>query len=221
MNIIEPMVITDAELTASNIPENDYGDWSAVTTYGLGVKCISTTSHRIYESAQAGNLGNSPSTDDGTWWIELKATNKWSAFDNRRSNPATNDDEITYSITPTQDCDAIALFGLTAGTVRIEVYDGAISIYDQTFVALIQSLSRRHHAKCRPICCRVARATPGRIRAMRGSGQMLLWLQSTGASAPMPASNLSRKFWNPQGRVDLPNHSIFYPLKLGANPCLQ
>jgi len=133
VNIIEPMVITDTELSASNIPETDYGGWSAGTTYEAGARCISTSSHRIYESAQPGNLGNDPVINAGSWWVELRATNKWSAFDNRRSNPASSADEITYSITPTRDCDAIALFGLTAGTLRIEVWDGVNSIYDQSF----------------------------------------------------------------------------------------
>lgn len=133
MNIIEPMVITGAELTASNIPETDYAEWDAVTTFGLGARCISITSHRVYESVQAGNQNNDPITDAGTWWLDISATNRWSAFDNRRSNPAMRANEITYSITPSRDCDAIALFGLVAGTLRIEVWDGATRIYDQTF----------------------------------------------------------------------------------------
>ncbi|WP_323781927.1 hypothetical protein [Leisingera sp.] len=133
-NIISPMAVTDAELTASNIPEDDHPEWDAGTTYAAGDKVISTASHRIYESMQAGNLGNDPVADDGSWWLDLKATNRWSAFDNRRSNKASRADEITYSIVPTQDCDAISLFGLTAGAVRIEVWDGAASIYDETFV---------------------------------------------------------------------------------------
>jgi len=37
----------------------------------------------------------------------------------------------------------------------------------------------------------------------------------------MPASNLLRKFWNPLARVDQLDHSFFYTLKLGENPCLQ
>lgn len=133
-NIISPMAVTDVELVASNIPEDDYPDWDAATTYGAGVWVISTATHRVYESMQAGNLGNDPGLDDGTWWLDLWATNRWAAFDNRRSNKAWRQDEITYSIMPTQDCDAISLFGLTAGSVRIEVFDGAVSIYDQTFV---------------------------------------------------------------------------------------
>lgn len=82
---------------------------------------------------QGSNVGRNPVTDDGSWWLDLKATNRWSAFDNRRSNKASRADQITYSITPTQDCDAISLFGLTAGSVQIEVWDGATRIYEQTF----------------------------------------------------------------------------------------
>ncbi len=133
-NIIAPMAVTDTELTASNIPEDDHPEWAAGTTYAKGELVISLTSHRIYQSMQDGNLGNDPLTDDGSWWFDLRATNRWSAFDQRRSNTASHADQITYSITPTQDCDAIALFGLTAGSVRIEVWDGPRQIYDQTFV---------------------------------------------------------------------------------------
>ena len=133
-NIIAPMAVTDTELTASNIPEDDHPEWAAGTTYAKGDLVISLTSHRIYQSMQDGNLGNDPLTDDGSWWFELRATNRWSAFDQRRSNTASHADQITYSITPTQDCDAIALFGLTAGSVRIEVWDGPSRIYDETFV---------------------------------------------------------------------------------------
>ncbi|UWQ29919.1 hypothetical protein [Leisingera sp. M523] len=133
-NIISPMPVTDAELVDSNIPEDDYPAWDAGATYAVEDMVISATTHRIYESMQAGNLGKDPTTDDGTWWLDLRATDKWSAFDNRRSNKASRVDEITYSIVPTRDCDAISLFGLTAGSVRIEVFDGAVSIYDETFV---------------------------------------------------------------------------------------
>lgn len=131
-NIITPMAVTDAELTASNIAEDDHPNWSAGATFEQGDKVISTTSHRIYESMQPANQGNDPLVDDGTWWLDLMATNRWRAFDNRRSNRARQADVISYSITPSQDCDAISLFGLTAGQVRIEVWDGPVRIYNET-----------------------------------------------------------------------------------------
>jgi len=133
-NIIAPMPITDVELVASNLVEDDHGDWDAAVSYAAQERVISTVTHRIYESMIAGNTGHDPTVDDGSNWLDLRlATNLWSAFDNRRSNTARRADMISYSIVPTQDCDAIALFGLTAGSVQIEVWDGATRIYNQTF----------------------------------------------------------------------------------------
>lgn len=133
-NIIAPMAVTEAELVASNIAEDDHPDWDAAATYGLNAKVISTATHRIYESMQPDSQGHNPVTDDGTWWLDLQlATNRWSAFDNRRSNKASQAEEITYSIVPTQDCDAISFFGLAAGSLRVEVWDGDLQIFDQSF----------------------------------------------------------------------------------------
>ncbi|OIQ32301.1 MAG: hypothetical protein BM562_05380 [Alphaproteobacteria bacterium MedPE-SWcel] len=132
-NIIAPMPVTEAELVASNIAEDDHPVWAAATSYGTGDRVISPLSHRIYESLAEGNQGHDPVSDDGSAWLEISATNRWRAFDQRRSNTAKQADLITYSVVPSQDCDAIALFGLTAGRVRIEVWDGASRIHDQTF----------------------------------------------------------------------------------------
>jgi len=132
-NIIAPMAITEAELVASSIPETDHPQWEAEATYGRGARVISTATHRIYESLGDGNAGQDPTLDDGSAWLDLSATTRWRAFDQNRSNTARQADRITYSVVPTQDCDAIALFGLTAGSVRIEVWDGAVRIYDQRF----------------------------------------------------------------------------------------
>jgi hypothetical protein len=52
------------------------------TTYADGDRVIVTTGyHKIYESQQAANTGNDPTTDDGTWWLEVSSTNRWKMFD--------------------------------------------------------------------------------------------------------------------------------------------
>lgn len=137
-NMIAPMPVGDAELVASNIAEEDHPEWAAGTAYAKGDRVISTLTHRIYESVRDANQGHDPVVDDGSNWLDISATNRWRAFDQRRSNTARQADRITYSVVPSQDCDAIALFGLRAGSVRIEVWDGAVQIYDQTF-AMVDS----------------------------------------------------------------------------------
>ncbi|MDD4390198.1 MAG: hypothetical protein PHW03_05280 [Eubacteriales bacterium] len=48
MKIIKPITITEAMLTSTDVPENDYTAYNAGTTYTKGDRCIS--GHKIYES---------------------------------------------------------------------------------------------------------------------------------------------------------------------------
>lgn len=135
--IMTPMPVTDAEFVSSNITEDEYPEWDSGTTNAAGGYVLSTSTHRVYESVQGSNLNNNPTTDDGTWWLDIRATNRWSAFDNVRSNKASNAESITYSIVPTVNCDAIGFFGLLAGSIRIEIWDDsdpAVKIYDETTI---------------------------------------------------------------------------------------
>lgn len=42
--------------------------WNSSTTYDAGA-LVAGTNARTYRSVQAGNTGNDPTTDDGTWWV--------------------------------------------------------------------------------------------------------------------------------------------------------
>lgn len=95
MIIIPPVEITDAILSATNIPEPDTGngdpaEWLIGTTYAADDEVTVSTDHLIYVSVQAGNTGNDPSTDDGTWWIEKQATNGWAMFDDKVNTQTSN-----------------------------------------------------------------------------------------------------------------------------------
>ncbi|MFP3324922.1 hypothetical protein R0K05_17790, partial [Planococcus sp. SIMBA_160] len=69
-NILSPMAVTEAELVATNVPEDDHPDWSATATYEAGARVISTVTHRIYESVIDSNTGQDPTLDDGSNWLE-------------------------------------------------------------------------------------------------------------------------------------------------------
>lgn len=142
MKIIRPVTIGDSNLVSSNIAETDYGAWNSGTTYALGDKVISTTTHRIYESAQGSNLNHNPTTDDGTWWTNIGATNRWRAFDKVLADQSERTGTITYNILPNNLVNAVALFNVDAATVNIvvddpidgEVYNETISMVDNTAV---------------------------------------------------------------------------------------
>jgi hypothetical protein len=89
MDIIRPISVTDAMLTATNVIETDgtAGAWAVGTPYTIGqtVRVVTTGIHKVYELLVA-NLtgGNSPEIDvlaAVPKWLELSSTNRWKAFD--------------------------------------------------------------------------------------------------------------------------------------------
>ena len=137
MQVIEPLTITDSVLTSSNIAEDDYSEWASGTTYSLGDRVIVVSVHKVYESASNSNIGNNPTADDGTNWILVGATDRWKAFDQKLSDPATNADSITYTLTTTQTLvNSIAFFNLSADSVQITVTPSGAGtpVYDKTFL---------------------------------------------------------------------------------------
>ena len=138
MQAIEPLTITDGLFVSSNLTENDYAAWAAGTTYALGDRVIVVSVHKVYESAANSNIGNDPTTDTtGTYWIEVGATNKWKAFDQHISDPATNANTIEYVISSgTTVVNSLAFFGLSADTVQIQVVVSATEVYNTTFQLL-------------------------------------------------------------------------------------
>ena len=136
MKLIAPITVTDSILTASNVAENDYAEWAVGTTYADAARVIVIgTTHKVYESVQSGNVGNDPTTDDGTWWIEVSATNRWKAFDQKLEDVVSRSGTITYSFVPTSIVTGIAFLNVNAPSVQVEVFDSVSpndKIYDQT-----------------------------------------------------------------------------------------
>lgn len=140
MQAIEPLTITDSILTSSTIPEDDYAEWASGTTYSIGTRVIVVSVHRVYESASNSNIGNNPTTDDGTNWILVGATNRFKAFDQKIGDPATRADSIQYVFNTSGDIvNSLAFFALKADTVQITMEIGSAptaTVYDETYLLL-------------------------------------------------------------------------------------
>lgn len=138
MKIIRPVTITNSVLTASNVTEDDYSEWDVATTYAEGDRVIVIgTTHKIYESVVGSNVGNDPTTDDGSNWVEVSATNRWKAFDNVLNEQVVNTGSITYDLDPSALVNAIAFFNLEAATINVTVTDptdGEVYNEDYTLV---------------------------------------------------------------------------------------
>ena len=75
MKLIRPTTLTDAMLSSSTAPENDYAAWGSGTAYAVGARVILTSTHRRYE-ALAASTGVNPASDP-TKWLDIGPTNRW------------------------------------------------------------------------------------------------------------------------------------------------
>ncbi len=131
MKVIQPTAVTDANLTSISVDEDSTAAWSGATTYALADRVHRVSTHRVYESVQAGNLNHTPETDDGTWWIDVGPTNAWAAFDGAVGTICTVDtsgDDLVIVIEP-GTIGAVALLECTAQTITVTLESGATEVY--------------------------------------------------------------------------------------------
>lgn len=119
--VVQPLTITDAMLSApdTNVPEADYSAWSGAATYAKDDRVILTSTHKVYQSLQAGNLNKDPVTQP-LWWIEVSPTNRWALFDGSVSTQTKQATYIKYTFTPGMTVNALSALNLTNAT-RIDV----------------------------------------------------------------------------------------------------
>ena len=67
--LIRPIAITDAKLVSSSVPEAVVAEYAAATAYGAGdIRGVTSgTAQDVYQSLQAGNVGNAPASSLA-WW---------------------------------------------------------------------------------------------------------------------------------------------------------
>lgn len=185
MKFLDPIVVTDAQLTSSSVVEAPPAAYNAGTTYALGNTCstgtvggvitaweslqsantgntpsssptwwvslgttysaysgavtyadndivLSATTHRHYQSVQASNTGHDPTTDDGTWWVDIGPTNRWACFDQAVGTITSAPEPIIVTLTPAETFNGLTLLDLVATSVQIEIDSGG-PIYDETY----------------------------------------------------------------------------------------
>lgn len=125
LQLLQPVTVTGATLVASNVDETDAAEWSAGMTYPKGARVIKAATHRIYESAVAGNVGNDPAGTSGKW-IDAGATNRWRMFDEALGSATERAGLIDVTLAA-GGANALALLDVVGSSVRV-MADG----YDRT-----------------------------------------------------------------------------------------
>lgn len=127
MRFIRPTAITQAMLTASNVPETDYAEWVSGTTYALGARVIRASQHKIYQRAVAG-AGTTPPETDTANWVEIGATNRWAMFDGKVGTVTSQATSISVTLTPGR-INSLALLNVDASTVDVALVVAGDTVY--------------------------------------------------------------------------------------------
>lgn len=122
MRVIEPIKITDAILTDSNVPENDFAQWDVATSYTTGNKVIVLSTHRIYEALQ-NSTGVDPVTNDGTTWLDIGATNRFRAFDSTVETQTEQAQTVKYEFTVDGNYQGLALLNILGTQLIVNITD--------------------------------------------------------------------------------------------------
>lgn len=130
MKLVRPVTLTDGgsapRLVSSTLAEPSGSDpvaWNSGTTYALADQVYLASTHRIYQSLQAGNTNKAPATED-EWWVEVSGTNKWAMFDTSVSSASSGTSPMTVVFEP-GFIDALVLIGLVGNTATVTVTDGS------------------------------------------------------------------------------------------------
>lgn len=130
MKFIRPVTLTDGasapRLISSTVAEpsgSDPAAYVAGTTYAVDALVYRAATHRIYQSKQAANVGNTPESSP-SWWAEVSGTNKWAMFDNGVASATSSASPLTVVFEP-GIIDALVLIGLVGNTAEVTITDGA------------------------------------------------------------------------------------------------
>ncbi len=132
MKFLKPVPINDTNLVSSTRPENDYPKWASATSYVQGARVINTTTHRVYESARAANVGHDPATDDGSNWVDVGPTNRWAMFDESIGTLTAQTAPLTVVLKP-GFIGALALLDVAGARVDVSMSDGVTTVYAKSF----------------------------------------------------------------------------------------
>ncbi len=104
--------------------------WNAGTGYTAAVTDKVYYQHRIYQSILAGT-GKNPYSEP-LYWEDIGPTLKWAMFDTLRNTATVGASPITTVITPGTRVDTLAVLGVDADTVRIQMTISGDEVYDET-----------------------------------------------------------------------------------------
>jgi hypothetical protein len=100
-------------LIYSTLVENDVDDaplYDPTKTYAAGARVRRAETHQVYQSAVAGNIGNTPelnASGSAAKWTKVRPTNRWAMFDGSVGTASEADSVLTVVLRPGAAIDSI------------------------------------------------------------------------------------------------------------------
>lgn len=107
-------------LVYSNVPIAEQ-TYSNSTTYAKDVLVYDPTTHNVFQSLIASNVGKA--LTDTQAWTPRGATNRWAMLDQYNNTQTANDEEIIIVLSPRTICQGFYIGNVDASEVRISVVD--------------------------------------------------------------------------------------------------
>jgi len=128
-------------LSASSLTAEDATSAWVAGTYSVGTEVHLPSTHRVYKCALAGSSTVSPELDP-TRWVDMRATNKWAAFDWYHNTKTSSASDLYFEFsTGGFYIDSIAIFKPICASVKIEVFNqSGILIYTKDNPAIRESI---------------------------------------------------------------------------------
>lgn len=120
----------DSSPTYWQFINDTYQVYAGGSTYALGDRVISASTHMEYQSLIAGNTGNA--LTDQTKWFELGATSPYRVFDLVRNSATRTAVPLEFTFTPGTRVDSIAFTGLVGSEISLEIRVGGVLKYSRT-----------------------------------------------------------------------------------------
>ena len=128
-------------LSASSLTAEDATSAWVAGTYSVGTEVHLPSTHRVYKCALAGSSTVSPELDP-TRWVDMRATNKWAAFDWYHNTKTSSASDLYFEFsTGGFYIDSIAIFKPICASVKIEVFNqSGILIYTKDNPTIRESI---------------------------------------------------------------------------------
>ena len=109
-----------------------YAAYDVAATYAAGDKVLSATTHRVYESVVAGNVGQA--LTDTTKWLDIGPTGRWAMLDDVIGTVASRATQITVVLDP-GIIDSLALLDISGTDVQVSMLDapGGATVFNQNY----------------------------------------------------------------------------------------